>query len=447
MIVHRLTSYCVFASVLLSAAVARADFSPIAGWGSQVFPSYLISTAAMKNDTEQQQNTLGDGFGAFGVEVTATAAKQPIKVTITCEGFAESSEFVGVLPEAGQSYRVLPKMKYKFDKLAACKQAIPTTVTYRVQLGRSTVEEQTLTITMRSINDCPFALVSGEDVTEMNLCFAAYVNEQHPFVDKMLRDALSIGMVRSFTGYQSKDPREVLAQVYAIWDLMVARDMRYSSITTTAALSAETYSQHVRMLEETINNTQANCVDGSVLMASILRKVGIDAALIVTADHCYLAFWADQEHKLLYGLETTLVSADMVGEDVPTHYDEAVPEDIRWDYSWASFAHAMQTGTANLQKEIDKETQEISVINVADARMMGVLPIPYQGNDEFLATTIDYLEDEEEYTEEMDSEAEADVESNEEEATPDIVEWDDEVEEPVTPVRKKKKAAETIEWE
>ncbi len=64
-----------------------------------------------------------------------------------------------------------------------------------------------------------------------------------------------------------------MQQVYSLWDLMVNRDVRYSSVTNTAALSKNTYSQHVRMLEETINNTQANCVDGSVLFASMLRRL------------------------------------------------------------------------------------------------------------------------------------------------------------------------------
>jgi hypothetical protein len=267
----------------------------------------------------------------------------------------------------------------------------------------------------------------------------------------MLRDALTIGMVKSFTGYQSKDPNQVLAQVYAIWDLMVARDMRYSNITTTAALSEHTYSQHVRMLEETINNTQANCVDGTVLMASILRKVGIDSALVLTKDHCYLAFWADEEHKYLCGLETTLVGEDLVGENVPTQYDEAVSEDIRWDYSWANFVCAMQIGTNKLQDELKKETAEVSIINVAGARMMGVLPIPYQGTEQFVATTINYLDEEEydeAYDEEMDSEEASESGPDDSNAASDVVEWDTEVEEPVKPNRKKKKnTEESLEWE
>ena len=48
---------------------------------------------------------------------------------------------------------------------------------------------------MRTINDCPFSLTQDDGVLDVSYTFAAYVNEQHPFVDKLLREALDIGIV------------------------------------------------------------------------------------------------------------------------------------------------------------------------------------------------------------------------------------------------------------
>ena len=449
--------------MLVPASTCVADFKTFAGWGEQVFPSYLISTAAMKNQVDEDETTLGDPLGAFGVEVTATDDDQPIKVTVICDGFAEQSEYVGSLSVSGNVYRVFPKMRYKFEKLSQYRQATPSSVTFRVQLGDEVPEEKTVTITMRSINDCAFMLVEGDSVIEMNYCFAAYVNEQHPFVDKLLREALDIGVIDSFTGYQSGDPDKVLAQVYAIWDLMANRDVRYSSITATAALSQSTRSQHVRLLEETINNTQANCVDGTVLFASILKKIGIDSALVVTKNHCYLAFWADKERKMLYGLETTMMSTDFEGKTIPDVYDSAVPEESRWDYSWGSFVNALQVGTQNLQQEVSKEKSEIALIDVTTARLAGVLPIPFHSNEEFLAYQYDYEEDamsEEEMAEEESTEEEyaaAEVEESEEEeameegevnsAGDEPVEWEDEKESAKKQGRPRRQATDEVEWE
>ena len=171
-----------------------------------------------------------------------------------------------------------------------------------------------MTCTMRSINDCPFAFRNGEEVVDTSFAFAAYVNEQHPFVDKLLREALDRGVVKSFHGYQGRSKEDVIRQAYAVWDLLVARDIRYSSITTTAVDSPSVACQHVRLIEDSINNSQANCVDGSVLWVSLLQKIGIHGSLIVTSNHCYAGFYLDNKRESFFAIETTLLGAE-VDED------------------------------------------------------------------------------------------------------------------------------------
>ena len=65
----------------------------------------------------------------------------------------------------------------------------------------------------------------------------------------------------------------------------------------------------MRLIDESINNAQANCVDGSVLLASLLRKIDIEPVLVYVPGHCYLAFYLDAEQKHLVGLETTLIGS------------------------------------------------------------------------------------------------------------------------------------------
>ncbi|XZE21160.1 hypothetical protein SH449x_001057 [Pirellulaceae bacterium SH449] len=392
--IHTQRLVAAFVSLLASCSVCIADFRPIAGWDSQLFPSYLISTAPLKRDTEASSDSLGDPYGSLGVEVTTKRSNQPIRVSILCEGFSEVSEFVGVLPNAGTTYRIFPKMRFQFDKLINCKQAVPTSATYRVRIGNYPEETQSTTITMRAINDCPFGLVIDDEMAPMNVSFAAYVNEQHPFLDKLLQEALKVQMVRNFSGYQSGNPNDVLKQVYAIWDLLVAREIRYSNITATSSLSRSVRSQHVRLLEDSINNTQANCVDGTVLFASMLRKIGIDACLVITSNHCYLAFWADAEHEVLYGLETTLLGEDLSDRKAPKVFDKILSRDIRWEYSWTSFSHGLALGTQNIHEELEKEEREIALVDVNVARLNGILPIPFSGNEVFIPTVFHYADDE-----------------------------------------------------
>jgi hypothetical protein len=263
-----------------------------------------------------------------------------------------------------------------------------------VQTDDEGAEEQTETLTLRSINDCPFALVEnaggeGDKVTcDLSFMFAAYVNEQHPFVDKLLREALDSDIVDSFTGYQNGNPAEVYLQVYALWDALAERDVRYSSITATAAESDCVYSQHVRLLDETINNGQANCVDGSVLFASLLRKIGIEAHLVLVPGHCYVAFSLDKEGKSVAALETTLLGAEAPDEvpEIEGLDDLLEDEDLESD-SYATFSLAVAAGTTNLGKNAEKfadaNEPNYVLMPVTGARKLGILPIGFTSGAKF----------------------------------------------------------------
>ncbi len=405
---------------LIGSDKIRAEFTPIAGWGQQLFPSYIIATAALKNANDSPDDTiLGDADSLLGVQVTAPDDNSTVKVTIESEGYLDLSVYSGVLAQKGKTYSIFPKLRYKFDRLSQCNQATPATITYRVRIDDGVEEEKSTTVTLRPIHDCPIVVANGDSTIDTSFTFATFVNEQHPFMDKLLREALDIGKVDGYTGYQSKTDEEVLRQVYSIWDLMVARDTRYSSITTTAADSTEVFSQHVRLLEDTVNNQQANCVDGSVLMVSLLRKIGIESFLVLVPGHCYVGFFLDEKQDKLLGLETTLIGAEL---DWPEEVDEvletAVDESLQSEYSWPSFVAAIEAGTSNLIENAAKlksdDQSEYKIIDIAAARKAGVLPIPFRGVEKFASFDHSAYIASLEYEDEEDSEWEVD-DSDEEE--------------------------------
>ena len=232
----------------------------------------------------------------------------------------------------------------------------------------------------------------------------------------------------SFDGYQS-GPDNVILQAYALWDLLVARNIQYSSITASAAHSELVGSQHVRMIEQSINNSQANCVDGSVLWASLMQRIGIDSFLVMEAEHCYAGFYLDPEHTIGFAVETTLVGSEIDLEDVEVEelFDEAISEDVRDDYSFPSFVTAITYGTGKLAASLETNAEEtalanaandssdkseesseedkappVQVIDIPEARRFGILPIAFQDSEEFVWN--DYSEDEDTEYEEEDEE-------------------------------------------
>jgi hypothetical protein len=94
--------------------------------------------------------------------------------------------------------------------------------------------------------------------------------------------------------------------VAAIWAALQNRGLSYSSITTTT--TSERFSfQHVRFLDQSISSSQANCVDGSVLLCSILRKIGLNVGIMLVPGHAYVCV-RDQENKqFIAGIETTML--------------------------------------------------------------------------------------------------------------------------------------------
>ncbi|MFO1007603.1 MAG: hypothetical protein U0929_16695 [Planctomycetaceae bacterium] len=373
-----------------------ADFTPITGWDEQLYPSFLVSTASVKEapwiDSESPE-ILGDRGGMLGVSITSPGDETPIKVTVTCNDIMEPTTFSGTLPEDGVTYLVFPKIKYRYSKLAEFIQATPVAITFRVQVGdeeAKDVTEETSTVTVRPINDCPFIVLMGEQKVDISMSFAAYVNEQHPFLDKVLRECLDRGYVESFSGYQGGEA-EVIRQVYALWDTLVARDVRYSSITATSVAGQTVASQHVRLLEESLNNFQANCVDGSVLMASLLRKIGIEPFLVMVPGHCYMGFYLDAKKTTLVAMETTLLGSTVAEGDEYAEVEvleNSVDEDNRDPTTWASFSNAISVGSNNFeeakQKFDEPDNNEYMLIDISQARKQGVLPIAFRGKSEFL---------------------------------------------------------------
>jgi hypothetical protein len=384
-------------TVCFSTTVGKAEFTPIAGWDSQLFPSFVVATASVRPTGDDNKEgkpaddveIIGDSHSIFGVELTSDQDAN-VKVTISCPAFLEPSVQTASL-SAGKTVRVMPKMRYRYDRLAKNHQTVPTTFTYKVEVDGEEPEEKIVSITVRSINDCPFSLKEGDQYVDIGFTFAAYVNEQHPFVDKLLREALDGGIVNSFTGYQSDDPQEVLRQVYAVWHALSQRDMRYSSITTTAIGSQTVGSQNVRLIEESINNSQANCVDGAVLFASAIRKIGIETFLVMTPNHCYVGFYPHKQRKgTPLALETTMIGGDPADyAEIKTELDELIDEVWHETSSWRTFAAAVEVGTADYAKygqktDIDPNSKDWrQTIFISDCRKAGILPIPFNSTEEY----------------------------------------------------------------
>jgi hypothetical protein len=325
--------FVVLAAVSATSA-AEIKWEPGANMDSQLFPSLILATATQRpedeeKDSEPDPEVLGDPYGSVGVSITAPKADTKVQVTLLENAVMNRSSWSGVLKTAGTEYYVAPKVNWKFEQLQKVRQQVPLNVTFTVAAEGKELGEQTQTLTLRTINDCPFGVSEAEETideenaeeeeeedntkkaggigsaaeaaaeeesesdgeyTDMGWMFAAYVNENSPTVERVLKEALGTKIVDSFAGYQ-KEPDEIVKELFAIWTALQNRGIKYSNITTTAADSPSVYSQHVRFVDESVANEQANCVDGSVLFASILRKLGLRSFLVTIPGHMFMGVY------------------------------------------------------------------------------------------------------------------------------------------------------------
>jgi len=369
----------------------------------QLFPALIIATASVRPvEPEDEEGAkpdpylLGERFGLVGVSIKAPAANAKVKVTVKENDLMSATSWTGELAEEGMDYFIAPKVNYKFEQLRQVTQQKPLNVTFEVEVDGEPAGEQHETLQVRSINDCPFAVANSEETlddenviagsAELGWMFAAYVNENHPMLDKILQEALETRIVTAFK-VTTHEHDETVRQAFALWSALQKRGLQYSSTTTTPGGSETVQSQFVRFVDQSLTNTQANCVDGSVLFASLLRKISIEPFLVTVPGHMYVGFYLGAGKSQFIGLETTVLGLpDAADEKKPaepaalTALRDKLDAATKTRRDWKTFARAIQTGTEDLLKnkpKVDAADPLYQWIDLAEARADGIMPIPY----------------------------------------------------------------------
>lgn len=345
-----------------------ADWTPVLTPRDQIFPALVLATANLPEPSKRSSLVIGDGNGLIGVRIRAQEDNEKVRVRVHMPGWIKASTLNAILPKAGKAYSLFPTLSWDFDKLRSLRQPIPETLNFSVRINNHPAGEESLRVRLRSINDAPYFITNEKSPTDLSWMFAAYVDEDHPRVRRIIAEALESKVVKRFDGYQKRDSKAVLKQVFAIWYALQKRGIQYSSITRTGNSNLGVLAQHVRFLDEAWENNQANCVDGSVLMASVLRKIDLNPSLVLVPGHMLLAFELSPGGERAY-LETTRL--DTVVRDKKGILNE--------DASFRSFTDATRRGYTTYQAAAknfgDASKPEYQIIDIGAARTLGVVPI------------------------------------------------------------------------
>lgn len=288
----------------------RSDFEITDELGGNIFPVTILSTATTDAELILPSDTdyIGDPKSCIGIRIKNTHANSKLRIEVEETPFFSRSVSEFILPEARKKYLVFPDIVWKFETLREHTQPVPLTVSVSVRLNNHELGSNVRTFSVRSVNECLLGYVDSRmKFHDTGKFFAAYVNEDNPNIDVILREALDTRIVNRFWGYQSKSSDVVDKQVYALWYVLQKRGFKYSSISNTSLSSNVVFSQRVRTFDDALASAQINCVDGSVLFASLLKAININPILVRTPKHMFVGYYTDRMHQHIHFLETSMI--------------------------------------------------------------------------------------------------------------------------------------------
>jgi len=306
-----LTALLLTGTILLYKGLGwQADFEITDDLGGSIFPSAILSTATTDALIVKPTDTLyvGNPKSVISIRLQCPQPNSRVRIEVSETPFFRNSVSEFILPRKGATYTIYPDMIWNYEALRGNDMAEPVSVAVQVKINDQKPTHRVRTFSVRSINECLLGYVGGDNKYHSTaVFFAAYVNEENPLIDEILREALNTGIVNRFSGYQSKQSGSVDKQVYALWHVLQKRRFRYSSISYSSLSSNLVFSQRVRTFEDALKSSQVNCVDGSVLFASLLRSINIDPVLVRLPGHMFVGYYTDVKHGDIHFLETTMI--------------------------------------------------------------------------------------------------------------------------------------------
>ena len=182
------------------------------------------------------------------------------------------------------------EIKPDADKMAALTEGLHSSFTITVTVHATSDETRRELIREEfPIDLMPYDQWLGTTVLPQSL--VSFITPNTPAVSQLIvkaaRHLKEISGSSSFTEYQSGNPNEVMRQVAAIYAALHAEGIVYRSLP----VSYEQIGQRITLPDQVLATKLANCIELSLLFASVLEGVGINSGIIVESGHAYLGIW------------------------------------------------------------------------------------------------------------------------------------------------------------
>ncbi len=291
-----------------------------------------------------------------------TDATRRLRIKVNASRY--SDEMIDTLiltPGEEETLRLFPA--FVPEKVAELNALTPTYI--RIHLDDlatgQILFETMLPLDLLAVNSAPLAALdpTTEQFLDQTRYFGAFVTPDDPEIDAFMQGAARfLPDGETFAGYRGS----VYAQVEAFYNALAARGVRYvDSVLDFNPSPQSQVSQRVRLPRQALTMQAANCIDGTLLLASLLEHVGIEPAIVILPRHALVA-WAPTagSDKWRY-LETTAIGVHPFAKAVETGGNFA-----------AGAAQAQQQASA---------AGYFRLWPLRELRAAGIFPLPVTGDD------------------------------------------------------------------
>jgi hypothetical protein len=394
---HAKSAFTIVALVLVTGftPLGRAA-SATTGWSiellygrDEIFPSVLASVTRDAPFPPPLAGAvqLGDPTGLISAQLVAPRDNCLVTVTLGATELFDQTTITIQLPVKGRPYRVAPWLRLNHRQLLNIRHPIAgELLTMSVTLDGAT-ETKTRTVRVHAINDCLTSMYQDGRIYEVGFLAAAYVNEYNPdLFTKITRHALDHGYVTAFDGYESDNPKAVTQQVEAIYRTLHDLGFKYSALTQSSVNTTAAGTQWIRFTGESLTSDQANCVDGTVLFASILTQLNLRVVIFyIPYHHAFLGVYRTPrmgEEEGFDVVETTVVSDEPFSKSLQRGQDRLALERSRADNREIRFVNLLSpTQLYSWDPKQPGKTTVFFNIDVAACRVRGILPIAEMANE------------------------------------------------------------------
>ena len=152
--------------------------------------------------------------------------------------------------------------------------------------------------------------------------YGAWVTPHIEPIQALLRRAAELVPERQIWGYQGT-PDVVPRQVEALYNALKEAGITYVNSIIDFGAGPGLLTQRTRLPRESLRHRNANCIDGTVLFASLLESASLHAGIVLVPGHAFVAWekWPGSDEWDY--LETTMIgthdfaAANARGRDAP----------------------------------------------------------------------------------------------------------------------------------